>query len=149
MDRIVGLEVGADDYLCKPFDDRELIARARAVLRRRERGVFGKHRPRYCFAGFELDSAGRKLLNAASQEVALTPSEYDLLLLFAEQPQIVLSREDLMDGLRGRALDVFDRSIDVQVSRLRRKLGDSSTNPQLIRTVRSEGYFLAVPVTVQ
>lgn len=143
-DRIVGLELGADDYLTKPFDQRELLARVKAVLRRTAEAAAppsGETRPVLCFAGWRLDVARRELRAADHALVLLSGGEFDLLLAFAEHPQRVLTRELLLDFARGRSHDAYDRSIDVQVSRLRHKLEDDPKNPSLIRTVRSEGYI--------
>jgi two-component system OmpR family response regulator len=143
-DRIVGLEMGADDYLPKPFNPRELLARIKGVLRR-ARSLPSNLEPeparRYRFAGWTLDTARRDLLSPAGVAVALSGAEYRLLHVFLTHANRVLSRDQLLDLTRGREADPFDRSIDVQVSRLRRRLGDEP--PVLIRTVRGEGYVLA------
>jgi two-component system OmpR family response regulator len=147
-DRIVGLELGADDYLPKPFNPRELLARIRAVLRRAEgappeapgQGAV------FRFAGWTLDAARRRLLDPRGTEVALTGGEFDLLRILAERAGRVLTRDMLMDLLHGRATGPFDRAIDVAVSRLRRKLDDDGKSPDLIKTVRGGGYVLAAPV---
>ena len=146
MDRVVGLEVGADDYIAKPFEPRELTARIRALLRRRDRGVSAQSARRLAFDGWRLDLAARALTDAGGQGVELTAGEFDLLAAFVRRPQQVLSRDDIMDVLKGRQADVFDRSIDIQVSRLRRKLGDHPRQPRLIRTVRNAGYLFAADV---
>ena len=148
-DRIVGLELGADDYLPKPFSPRELLARIRAVLRRA--GDAGGRRndptPRALrFSGWTLEPARRRLLNPEGVEVALTGGEYDLLLAMAERANRVLTRDMLLDLLRGRQAGPFDRAIDVAISRLRRKLEDDGHNAQLIKTVRGGGYVLAANV---
>jgi two-component system OmpR family response regulator len=148
-DRIIGLELGADDYLAKPFNPRELLARIRAVLRRV--GDHGEHRVEagarsLHFGGWTLEPARRRLLNPDGAEVALTGGEYDLLLALAERPNRVLTRDMLLDLLRGRQAGPFDRAIDVAVSRLRRKLEDDGRNAQLIKTVRGGGYVLAAAV---
>jgi two-component system, OmpR family, response regulator len=148
-DRIVGLELGADDYLPKPFSPRELLARIRAVLRRA--GDAGGRRndptPRALrFGGWTLEPARRRLLNPEGVEVALTGGEYDLLLAMAERANRVLTRDMLLDLLRGRQAGPFDRAIDVAISRLRRKLEDDGRNAQLIKTVRGGGYVLAADV---
>jgi len=149
IDRIVGLEVGADDYLAKPFNPRELLARIRAVLRRthieariRETRPAGVLR----FAGWSLDPLGRRLTASDGREVELTGGEFDLLTVFAERPGHVLSREHLLDLTRGREATAFDRSIDSQVSRLRRKLEPDPARPSLIKTVRSSGYVFTPTV---
>ena len=149
-DRIVGLELGADDYLGKPFNPRELLARIRAVLRRAsgEAGAAAKEPPAKSirFAGWVLEPARRRLLSPDGAEVALTGGEYELLQVLVERPNRVLTRDMLMDLLRGRQAGPFDRAIDVAVSRLRRKLEDDGRNPSLIKTVRGGGYVLAANV---
>ena len=146
MDRVVGLEVGADDYIAKPFDPRELTARIKALLRRRERAEPRRPARRFAFDGWRLDLASRALTDAQGQAVELTAGEFDLLAAFVKRPQQILSRDDIMDVLKGRQADVFDRSIDIQVSRLRRKLGDHPREPRLIRTVRNAGYLFTADV---
>ena len=146
MDRIVGLEMGADDYLPKPFEVRELEARVKAVLRR-SKASFSSADPdrsfdaRFTFAGWTLDARQRQLFSPQNVLVDLTSGELDLLLVFAERPQRVLSRDQLMDLARGREATVFDRSIDVQVSRLRGKIESDPKAPELIKTVRNSGYI--------
>lgn len=147
-DRVVGLELGADDYVAKPFDPRELLARIRAVLRRRaanpsHRGA--KHPLR--FSGWTLDPARYRLTSPEGGLVSLSSGEFDLLLAFAEHAQRVLTREQLLDITRGRAAEPFDRSIDVQVSRLRRKIETNPQAPELIVTVRGGGYTFTPAVT--
>ena len=149
MDRIVGLEVGADDYVAKPFVPRELVARIKALLRRRDRAEPRPPARRLAFGGWRLDLASRALTDADGQAVELTGGEFDLLAAFVRRPQQVLSRDDIMDVLKGRQADVFDRSIDIQVSRLRRKLGDHPRESRLIRTVRNAGYLFTADVEVQ
>jgi two-component system OmpR family response regulator len=148
-DRIVGLELGADDYLGKPFNPRELLARVRAVLRRAS-GEAGASREPMAkavrFGGWALEPARRRLLNPDGAEVPLTGGEYELLQVLVERPNRVLTRDMLMDLLRGRQAGPFDRAIDVAVSRLRRKLEDDGRNPSLIKTVRGGGYVLAATV---
>jgi two-component system OmpR family response regulator len=145
-DRIVGLEMGADDYLPKPFEVRELEARIKAVLRRSE-ASFSSSDPdrslgtRFVFDGWTLDARQRQLFSPQNVLVDLTSGEFDLLLVFAGRPQRVLSREQLMDLARGREATAFDRSIDVQVSRLRGKIEGDPKAPELIKTVRSSGYI--------
>ena len=148
VDRVVGLEIGADDYVSKPFDLRELLARVRSVLRRVQAlapplSAGGVWR----FAGFELDLATRTLRRADGETVPLTTGEFELLKVFVEQPQRVLSRDQLMDALHGRVSGPFDRAIDVQISRLRRKIEVDSANPALLKSVRGAGYTFATTVT--
>jgi two-component system OmpR family response regulator len=148
-DRIVGLELGADDYLAKPFNPRELLARIKAVLRRShgqaENSREGRH---LTFDGWTLDTLRRELHNPDGVIVDLSGGEYDLLLTFAEAPQRVLSRDHLLDLTRNRTPSGFDRTIDVQVSRLRRKLGSEDDGEALIKTVRGAGYMF-VPSVVR
>jgi two-component system OmpR family response regulator len=149
-DRIIGLEIGADDYLPKPFNPRELLARIKAILRRRARtepaaGTLSGHRVQ--FAGWILDTDRRILSNAETGvETSLTTAEFKLLTVFLERPRFVLSRDQLLDLTSGRAAQVFDRTIDNQVSRLRRKIERDPARPELISTVRGGGYSLATDV---
>ncbi|GGO85702.1 DNA-binding response regulator [Marinobacterium nitratireducens] len=149
MDRIVGLEIGADDYLAKPFNPRELLARIRAILRRSdqrsEAAAPGAGRYQR-FAGFELDAAQRQLVDPHGVPVTLSGAEYELLHLLVDHAGEVLSRERIAEATRGRGNLPMDRFIDVQVSRLRQRLGDDARSPQLIKTVRGQGYVLAAPV---
>ena len=148
-DRIIGLEMGADDYLPKPFNARELLARARAVLRRAAvEGPSRRAAPArlLTFDGWRLDTARRELHRPDGGLVPLTSGEYDLLLAMAERPRRVLSRDQLLDLTRGRDAIPFDRSIDVQVSRLRRKIEDDPGEPARIKTVRGGGYVFAPEV---
>ena len=149
-DRIVGLEIGADDYLVKPFDPRELLARIKAVLRRIGKPSAAptttETRPVLEFSGWRLDVARRELRSAENTLMFLSGSEFDLLLAFAEHPQRVLTRDQLLDLARGTLHSAFDRSIDVQVSRLRRKLEQDTRAPSLIRTVRNGGYIFTPTV---
>jgi two-component system, OmpR family, response regulator len=144
IDRILGLELGADDYLPKPFNPRELLARIRAVLRRAgavtSRGAPGEQTPALRFAGWRLEPRDRRLVGPDGREAELTGGEFDLLIAFAERPGRVLSRDQLLDLTRGREVAPFDRSIDSQVSRLRRKIEPDPSRPALIKTVRSGGY---------
>jgi two-component system, OmpR family, response regulator len=143
-DRIVGLEVGADDYLAKPFNPRELLARIRAVLRRSggEAGTPASARNGLMFDGWRVDLLRRELTNPEGALVDLSGAEFDMLLAFLESPNRVLSRERLLETARNRQADVFDRSVDVLVSRLRRKLeGVSADTQPLIKTVRGAGYL--------
>ncbi len=149
-DRIVGLEMGADDYLAKPFNPRELLARIRAVLRRVQGGEPAAETrvngARLGFAGWVLDVSTRDLLSPSGVVVALSAGEFDLLRAFVDHPRRVLSRDQLLDLARGRSAAPFDRSIDIQVSRLRRKLGDDAKEPVLIKTVRGGGYLFTADV---
>jgi two-component system OmpR family response regulator len=149
-DRIVGLEMGADDYVPKPFSPRELLARIKVVLRR-SRSLPRNLRPEEArlmrFARWTLDTTTRNLLSPDGVVVALSGAEYRLLRVLLTHPNRVLSRDQLMDLTRGREADPFDRSIDVQVSRLRQRLGDDPKDPALIKTVRGEGYVLAAQVS--
>lgn len=152
MDRIVGLEMGADDYLPKPFVPRELLARIRAVLRRAralppnlEGGTVEQARE-LAFAGWRLDTIGRHLVDEAGTVIPLSGAEYRLLGVFLAHPQRVLSRDQIMELTHGREADPFDRSIDLLVSRLRQRLRDNAREPAIIKTVRNEGYVLAAEV---
>jgi two-component system, OmpR family, response regulator len=138
MDRIVGLEVGADDYVSKPFNPRELLARIRAVLRRSARPPAEAAQLAYLFEGFQAEVDARRVLDPDGVEVPLTAAEFDLLLVFLQRPGRVLSRESILD-LTGKDAASFDRSIDVLVSRLRRKLGDTGRF-SLLKTLRNGGY---------
>jgi two-component system OmpR family response regulator len=149
-DRVVGLELGADDYLLKPFGLRELLARVRAVLRRTEAG---EHRTRqkekrthYRFAGWDLDMRLRRLTSPTGEAVALTAGEFNLLVAFLRSPRQVLSREQLLAASRVHDEEVFDRSVDIQILRLRRKLEANPSDPQLIRTERGAGYIFTASV---
>jgi len=143
VDRIVGLEVGADDYLAKPFNPRELLARLRAILRRRQPepldATAGEPAKIHSFGGFRLDTASRTLTRGG-EPVALTSGEYALLQIFVENPNRVLSRDTLVDRLAGYERSPFDRSIDVRVTRLRRKIEVDASAPVFIQTVWGEGY---------
>ncbi len=145
IDRIVGLEMGADDYLPKPYNPRELLARIKSVLRRADKTstatqVNASHGEDAHFAGWELDLAKRKLSSPEGKPIDLTSGEFDLLSAFAHHPQRVLSREQLLDYAGGHARFPFDRSVDIQVMRLRRKIEVNPQDPELIKTVRSVGY---------
>lgn len=150
MDRIVGLEIGADDYLAKPFNPRELLARIKAILRRSSVQEPAPEPPlaaRYLhFAGFELDSAARALCTSSGESLTLSGAEYDLLRLLVEHAGEVLSRDLIAEQTRGRDNLPMDRFIDVQISRLRQRLQDDARSPQLIKTVRGQGYVLAATV---
>jgi DNA-binding response OmpR family regulator len=156
VDRVLGLELGADDYLTKPFSPRELLARIRAVLRRHELAVAAQNSatapvgraPRaYRFEGWKLTTATRRLTSPKEEVVELTAAEYSLLLTFMRSPRMVMSRDQLILGTHVHA-DVFDRSIDVQILRLRRKIEVHPNAPLYIRTERSVGYFFDADVTV-
>ena len=152
VDRIVGLELGADDYVAKPFNPRELLGRIKAVLRR------SAHAPRdpspesvraFSFGGWRLDTVSRTLTNEEGREVALSGAEYRLLAVLLGSGNRVLTRAQLTELLRGRDADPFDRSIDVRVSRLRQILGDDARAPQIIKTVYGEGYVIGVSVVTE
>ena len=171
IDKVVGLEVGADDYVTKPFDLRELLARIKAVLRRvlpkdtpkdmpgemstpgqstpgqpaPSQPAPGTARSKLRFAGWELDTAARCLTNPQGEDVALTSGEFDLLRAFAEHAGRVLSRDFLLEQTRGREAGPFDRTIDVQVGRLRKKLEADAQVPQIIKSVRGAGYIMVPP----
>ena len=147
--RVLGLELGADDYIGKPFEPRELVARIHAVLRRAQKGErkAGARAPRVVeFDGWSFDRLVRQLVSPAQVVVALSSAEYRLLSAFVERPGRVLSRDQLIELTRAPGVDVNDRSIDLAVSRLRQKLGDSSREPKLIRTMRGEGYLFDAKV---
>lgn len=148
VDRIIGLEFGADDYLGKPFNPRELVARIRAVLRRHGgAGAAPEDGRTYRFSGFELELVRRRVTNSNQQELDLTGAEFDLLYALLSRPGRLLSREQLLDFTGGRNSDPFDRSIDVLMSRIRRKLRDSG-GEDVIKTVRNGGYQFSSPVEV-
>jgi len=150
-DRVVGLELGADDYLTKPFAARELLARVRAVLRRAGESpgspVPASSRAVLEFSGWQLDVLRRELRSPDGVMIPLSNGEFELLLVFAEHPRRVLSRQQLLDLARGEAHEAYDRSIDVQVSRLRRKLESDGDSEPLIRTLRNVGYLFTASVT--
>jgi two-component system, OmpR family, response regulator len=169
VDKVVGLEIGADDYVTKPFDLRELLARIKAVLRRlapAEAAPTSVSPPslasapatpatpagtgprRLCFAGWELDPGARRLTSPSGLDTTLTSGEFDLLLALAQHAGRVLSRDFLLEQTRGREAGPFDRTIDVQIGRLRRKLDDDAERPQIIKSVRGAGYILVPAVTV-
>ena len=155
VDRVVGLEIGADDYVTKPFDLRELLARIKAVLRRLAPAARSADPPRngngsgnadlLRFAGWQLDRAARRLTDGQGREVVLTGGEFDLLCVLAEHAGRVLSRDFLLERTRGREAGPFDRTVDVQIGRLRKKLDDDASEPRLIKSVRGAGYLLATP----
>lgn len=149
VDRIVGLEVGADDYLPKPFNPRELAARVRAILRRtRDRHRIAPSLPaeRWVFVGFVIDLTTRTLRDPDGRDIDLTGGEFDLMVAFVRHPRRVLSRDQLLDWTRGRDAQPFDRAIDVQVGKLRRKLAAHAAGDGLVKTVRGGGYCLAAAV---
>ncbi|NOZ42746.1 MAG: response regulator [Alphaproteobacteria bacterium] len=152
IDRIVGLEMGADDYVAKPFNPRELLARIKAVLRRAENisasSPDDSDQPGlHIFEGWRLDLDSRELMSPQDVLVSLSAGEYDLLAAFVTHPQRLLTRDQLLDLARGREAQPFDRAIDVQVSRLRRKIEHDPATPLLIKTVRSGGYIFTPKVT--
>jgi two-component system OmpR family response regulator len=150
VDRVIGLEIGADDYLPKPFGSRELIARIRAVLRRSQEIPSTKPSKRakqYHFDRWRLDTGTRELLREDGVNLPLSTGEFDLLIVLVERPQRVLSRDQLLDLARGRAANALDRSIDTQVSRLRRKLEQDPSDPKIIKTVWGGGYMFTPAVT--
>ena len=160
VDKVVGLEIGADDYVTKPFDLRELLARITAILRRTTAvappealapavAPAAPRRTCLAFAGWTLDTAARGLTDAQGADVALTTGEFDLLKVFTEHPGRVLSRDFLLEQTRGREAGPFDRTIDVQVGRLRKKLEADADDPKIIKSVRGAGYVLVPEVTVR
>ena len=153
VDRVIGLEMGADDYLPKPFGSRELIARIKAVLRRggHERAEAAQtSKPKfYRFDRWTLDAGARALLRDDGVTISLSTGEYDLLMALVERPQRVLSRDQLLDIARGRSASAFDRAIDTQISRLRKKIEADPSNPTIIKTVWGGGYTLTPAVSVE
>ncbi|UZE52198.1 response regulator [Rhodopseudomonas sp. P2A-2r] len=150
VDRVIGLEMGADDYLPKPFGSRELVARIRAVLRRSRSKLneldIASRPKRYRFDRWQLDVSTRELLNDDGITVPLSTGEYDLLIALVERPQHVLNRDQLLDLARGRSANAIDRSIDTQVSRLRKKLERDPADPKIVKTVWGGGYMFAPAV---
>lgn len=149
-DRIIGLEMGADDYVVKPFSPHELLARVKAVLRRTNDLPLQnslQQAPVLRFAGWTLDRSRRQIESPQGVIVSMTDGEFDLLVALAEHPQVVLTREQLLDLARSRRPVAFDRSVDMQVTRLRRKLEVSPEEPELIKTVRNKGYIFTPEVT--
>jgi two-component system OmpR family response regulator len=150
VDRIVGLELGADDYMAKPFNPRELLARIRAVLRRRPTITrVEPHRQAYLFNGWRLDGGLRRLTSPSGARVPLTSAETDLLQTFCDHAGRVLSRDQILDLTRGRAAGPFDRSVDVLISRLRQKIEVDARNPDFIKTIRSSGYLFTPEVVLE
>ena len=148
VDRVIGLEMGADDYLAKPFGSRELIARIKAVLRRSQQEPERQHKPkRFRFDRWVLNAEARELLRDDGVTVPLSTGEYDLMLALVERPQRVLSRDQLLDLARGRSASALDRSIDTQVSRLRKKIERDPSDPKIIQTVWGGGYIFAAAVS--
>ena len=149
IDRVVGLELGADDYVTKPFELRELLARVRSVLRRaaaKPAAAPPGGGPMLGFGRYRLDLAARALIDADGGPVALTTGDFELLRALAEQPHVVLSRDQLMSRIHGREAGPFDRAIDVQIGRLRRKIESDPSRPELIKSVRGAGYRFAARV---
>lgn len=148
MDRVIGLEVGADDYIVKPFEPRELVARIQTILRRTRGGRESPKEPEnmVSFMGWRLNYVLRQVISPEELVIPLSNAEFRLLKVFIEHPCRVLTRDFLLDQARGRGMDLFDRSIDLLVSRLRQKLGDDSRTPGLIKTVRGEGYLFDAKV---
>ena len=151
IDRVVGLEIGADDYLTKPFSSNELLARIRALLRRSQYSQTPslKRHSALIFAGWRLDLVTRRLYSQDGTRVPLTGGEFELLLAFCEHPNRVLTRELLLDFTRGKAPAIVDRSVDIQVSRLRRKIEADPRDPALIQTVRAGGYIFTAEVMLE
>jgi two-component system OmpR family response regulator len=151
-DRIIGLEMGADDYLSKPFNPRELLARIKVILRR-ARGVVrvrtGEHMHRIRFSDWKLDLTTRNLVSPRGVVVALSGAEFRLLKVFLERPNRVLNRDQLMELTQGQGAEALDRSIDVLVSRVRQRLDEDAREPRIIKTVRGEGYVLASAVVME
>ena len=140
IDRVIGLELGADDYLAKPFEPRELVARVRSVLRRARPAEAEVDRERIAFHGFRLDLAARRLVKPDGTDVALTAAEFDLLVELARNPNRVLDRDTLLESTRHRRGTPYDRSIDIHIVNLRRKIEADPKNPRIIKTVRGAGY---------
>lgn len=147
-DRVVGLEFGADDYIAKPFYPREVLARIKSVLRRSQSAAIKTNRedPKINFSGWTLLPKQRRLFSPENVEVMLSTGEYILLEVFLKNPNCVLTRDQLLDYMHGAQFEIFDRSIDVQISRLRKRIEVNPRNPQLIKTVRSGGYLFASEV---
>jgi two-component system OmpR family response regulator len=152
LDRVLGLEMGADDYLTKPFAARELLARIKAVLRRTRmlppNLQISEAGQLLSFGDWQLDTVARHLIDSQGTAIALSGAEYRLLRVFVDHPQRVLNRDQLLNLTQGRDADLFDRSIDLLVSRVRQRLGDDAREPTYIKTVRSEGYVFSMPVEI-
>ena len=148
MDRIIGLEIGADDYVTKPFEPRELVARIRSVLRRADRAAEPPGEELlYRFEGWTLDPLKRRLIDPEGTLVPISTAEFRMLRAFCDHPRRVLDRDQLLDMVQGREAHLFDRAVDNQVSRLRRKIEPDTRNPHFIQTVRGGGYRFATDVT--
>ena len=148
MDRVVGLEMGADDYIVKPFEPRELVARIQSILRRSRAGRENiKGKKDAAFLGWRLDLILRQLVSPEQVVIPLSNAEFRLLAVFVEHPNRVLTREFLLDEARGRDMELFDRSVDILISRVRQKLNDDPRMPSLIKTVRGEGYLFEAKVS--
>lgn len=146
-DRIIGLEIGADDYVVKPFEPRELVARIRSVLRRAGRqSTIPEAKAAYLFEGWQLDPLKRKLTDPDGAVISISTAEFRLLHALVDHPRQVLDRDRLLDMVQGREANLFDRAVDNQISRLRRKIEADTRNPELIQTVRGGGYRLAADV---
>ena len=152
LDRVVGLEVGADDYIAKPFHLREVLARVKSVVRRRKQALDPAQRDKHRgedvirFDGWLLDTSRRRLVSPSGEDVALTSGEFDLLAALAKHPGRVFSRETLMEHTRGRGLKAFDRTIDAQIARLRRKIERDPKSPTIVKSVRAVGYVFTAKV---
>ncbi|SKA37341.1 DNA-binding response regulator, OmpR family, contains REC and winged-helix (wHTH) domain [Consotaella salsifontis] len=146
IDRVIGLEMGADDYLVKPFGPRELLARVRAILRRGSGPTISAPTRRYGFDRFIVDLDARELVREDGDAISLTTGEFDLLSCFVQRPRRVLTRDQILDWTHGRSADPFDRTVDMLVSRLRKKLDVASPGSKLISTVRNGGYLFTAPV---
>ncbi len=153
IDRVMGLETGADDYVCKPFEPLELLSRIRSVLRRTHQSGISEGNAfesvRIHFSGWILDLTARHLLNPEGVVISLSGAEFRLLKMFLDRPNRILSRDQIMDMMHGRDASAFDRSIDLQVSRLRQKIEEDQKFPVIIKTVRNEGYILATSVKLE
>lgn len=148
MDRVIGLEVGADDYIVKPFEPRELVARIQTIMRRaRGHNEHNKEQKEVKFLGWRLNYILRQLVSPRDLVIPLSNAEFRLLVVLVEHPNRVLSRDYLLDEARGRNMDMFDRSIDILISRVRQKLNDDPRTPSIIKTIRGEGYLFDAKVT--